>query len=140
MSLRDGELIVAPDLRLQPNTSEATFLSTSVGKSATVMVSNGPYVTYRAGSVQADSRQFTVVAGFAHGLISSVQLHEISERGSEGWASYSLESTAATERRNDRWLHRELGSPGPWKFDWGQIESVMDLKGAMTFVCLTFRR
>lgn len=113
------------------DTSRTSFLASSLGHGADVVVENAPYVTYRIRPEPG---------------IGATLLFEQQRLRNVGWAiilpgeaedDWSVESEMRRKRLHDDWLRKELGVP-PYRFSWGEIVSEFDAKGVSSAIILAY--
>jgi len=116
---------------IQPGMDRPSFLASSLGQSAEVVMQNEPHVTYRF-------RPENGIAAAAH--FDGAKLRMISwqlELPPQKEAVWSEEHELERKRVHDVWLRQELGEP-PYRFPWGQLESNYDSKGCASAIIVNY--
>lgn len=114
-------------------TDKRSFLASSLGRGAIVVVENGPFVTYRvapepgvgATLLFKDDRLENVAWAFA-----------LPDETKDDW---SVESEMRRKKHHEEWLQKELGMP-PYRFKWGEVASEYDAKGVSSAIMLVYDR
>lgn len=114
-------------------TDKPSFLASSLGRAAMVVVKNGPFVTYRvvpepgigATLLFKDDRLENIAWAFA--------------MADETEGDWSEESEMQRKKCHEDWLLKELGRP-PYRFKWGEVASEYDAKGVSSAIMVVYDR
>ena len=116
---------------IRPGMDRPSFLASSLGQGAEVLMQNEPHVTYRI-------RPERGVAAAVH--FDGTRLRMFSwqlELAPHIEAVWSEEHELERKRVHDEWLRLELGEP-PYRFPWGQLESNFDSKGCASAIIVSY--
>ena len=117
ISVSDG-LVSFAGGNIDPRQDRTAFLTTPLGARAERWFVNGPFETYRF----FPEPGIVATADFRDGRILNVSLtFDLPDDSQENW---STPHELARKERHDAWLREHLGEP-PYRYDWGQVESVI---------------
>jgi len=119
------------DVTLRLGETREDFLATDAGANAQLMVENQGWSTYR---FSPDQKVF-FVAQFKNDVIK--QIHIAFALDGNDPNPWTVESETARKSRHDQMLREEIGSP-PYRFSWGQIESVTDPRSGASQIIITY--
>ncbi len=103
-------------------TDKPSFLASSLGRGAVVVVENGPFVTYR---VAPESGVGATLLFKDERLENIAWAFKMPDETEDDW---SEESEMQRKRIHEAWLLKELGEP-PYRYRWGEVTSEYDAKG-----------
>lgn len=107
------------------------FLATDVGSKAELIVENQGWSTYRC---SLDQKTFWILQ-FKDNVIEQIRIALALEVDDPN--PWTVESEAKRKSLHDKMLRDELGAP-PYRFNWGQIESVNDMKNGASQIILSY--
>ncbi len=114
-------------------TDKSSFLASSLGRGAMVVVENGPFVTYRVAPEPGVGATL---------LFNGERLENIAWAFSmpgETEDEWSEESEMKRKKLHEEWLLKELGRP-PYQFKWGEVASEYDAKGVSSAIMVVYDR
>jgi hypothetical protein len=135
-----GRVILLPSqFELSASTAEQSFLSSTVGSTATAWVSNPPHASYRLSEPYVvDGYEFLVVVWFSASKLVSVDLSMVSGSDtSPDWDSWDAARELAVNSAQIALLLRAYGSH-PVNFSWGTISSDYDPRGGSASITIRF--
>ncbi len=122
----DGCFRCSRTLELFPGLTEQDFLSTPEGGSASLLVKNAEFHSYRVEMCKILGRRFIVTAFFRCAVLAEAHLYPMAAgEVAAGWDSFSEARERQKKFDNDKWLELVLGTSGR-TFEWGSVESVLD--------------
>lgn len=107
------------------------FLATDAGANAQLMVENEGWSTYR---FSPDQKTFFVLQ-FKNEVIEQVRISLALEGDDPN--PWTVESEAERKFVHDKMLRDQLGAP-PYRFGWGEIESVNDPRNGASQIILSY--
>jgi len=114
-------------------TDRSSFLASSLGRAASVIVENGPFVTYRV----APEPGVGATLLFRNDRLENIAwAFAMPDETADDWSEI-LE--LQRKKRHEDWLLKELGEP-PYRFNWGEIVSEYDAKGVSSAIILVYDR
>lgn len=117
---------------LRRNETQEEFLATGAGAKAQLLAENKGWSTFRFGT---DQNTFFVLQ-FKNGVLQQVRIAlALDGDDSNPWAG---KSEASRKLIHDKMLLDEFGEP-PYQFDWGEIQSVNDMKSGASQIILNYR-
>lgn len=117
---------------LRRGETRENFLAAYAGANAQLMVENQGWSTYR---FSPDQKVFFAVQ-FKNCVIEQICIaFALNENDPNLW---TVESEAARKLLNDQMLREEIGAP-PYRFSWGQIESVSDPRSGASQIIVTYK-
>ena len=132
---KDGHILLDGKMEIYPLLTEATFLSSDLGKVAELQLSNAGYHRYHVVSVLENGMDCYLSVTFLEGTLYSANLSPDWPGGPQSWAEWSLASELDKKKKNDTLLGKTLGPP-PYAFSRGKVGSSYDQKsgGSSIFV------
>jgi len=116
---------------LRRDETREEFLATKAGASAQLMVENEGWSTYRFSS---DQKTFFVLQ-FKNDVLEQVRIALALENDDPN--PCTVESEAERKSLHDKMLRDQLGAP-PYRFGWGEIESVSDPRNGASQIILSY--
>jgi hypothetical protein len=124
--MRDGNICLDnSNLCFYQYLAEKDFLLSDPGKSAKLLIDNAGYHTYLLSADKVKGTLFSFLAVFYNGVLQSVALTNCEDAGQ---SSYQESELITLKQKHDGWLISAIGASGPYRFNWGSIESVYDKK------------
>lgn len=107
------------------------FLATDAGANAMLILENKGWSTYR---LSPDEKVFFIVQ-FKNDVIEQVRIAiALNANDPNPW---TVKSETARKSLHDQLLQEEIGPP-PYRFSWGQIESVTDPRSGASQIIMTY--
>jgi len=119
--------------RVTSATDKSSFLASSLGREAMVVVENGPYVTYRVNPEPGVGATLL----FNEDRLENVAWAFVMPNETEN--DWSEEFEMQRKTRHEDWLLKELGKP-PYRFEWGEVASEYDAKGVSSAIMIVYDR
>lgn len=117
--------------RITPDLSRSEFLSTPVGTGAEALKINEPFATFR---IRPETGVIASVRFREDSLEMVSVLFEMKGESDNNWTrKRELERKAI----HDKWLREEIGPP-PYRYSWGEIESLFDEKACVSDIVVGF--
>lgn len=116
---------------MRRNETRENFLGADASVNAKLILENQGWSTYR---INSDQKVFFVVQ-FKNDVIEQIRIaFALKPNYPNQW---NVESEAARKTIHDQMLREEIGIP-PYRFGWGQIESVIDPRSGASQIIITY--
>jgi hypothetical protein len=119
--------------RVTSATDKPSFLGSSLGRGAVVVVENGPFVTYR---VVPEPGVGATLLFKGERLENVAWAFKLPDETKDDW---SEESEMQRKKLHEEWLRKELGEP-PHRYRWGEVASEYDAKGVSSAIMVVYDR
>lgn len=127
----DSGAITFASGRITPDLSRSEFLRTPVGTGAEALRIIAPFATFR---VRPETGVIASVRFREDSLEMVSVLFEMKDETEENWTrKRELERKAI----HDQWLREEIGPP-PYRYSWGDIESLFDEKACVSDIVVGY--
>ena len=126
---KDGKLFVGSFI-VEPTTTLDEFRKTEAGERAKVLVQNGDWVTFQID----EERGYGLNATFKNQRLQNAKIYLIN---SSSWSDWSEEKELQKKAKHDELLMRLLGKP-PYRFSWGEVESIFDKRGGSSSIVINY--
>lgn len=114
-------------------TDKPSFLASSLGRGAVVVVENGLFVTY---SVAPEPGVGATLLFKGERLENVAWAFKMPSETEDDW---SEESEMQRKKLHEEWLLNELGEP-PYRYRWGEVSSEYDAKGVSSAIMVVYDR
>ena len=133
----NGEIELAPDLRVGARTTEAEFLRSKLARRAKALTPSPGFSAYRLDRQLIFGRSFRMTLRFHHGRLVAIELYQVGAVSKASWAEWSKEEESARKADHDAWLASLLGPP-PYAYAWGSIGSTYDPLGGYSHIMIRY--
>ena len=134
-SLRGTLRLDESDVVIGPETRRIDLLG-ALSPSPHLLVSNGPWRTYNLGTHSINGVSFAIRAGFQDETLCSVELVHLVEGDDGGW---DAQRENARKRFHDDWLGRPPNSPRTVRYQWGYVDSGLDMHGGESAITICYQ-
>lgn len=114
-------------------TDKPSFLASSLGRGAVVVVENGPFMTYRVAPEPGVGATLLFKGERLENIAWAFSLPNETE---DDW---SEDSEMRRKKHHEEWLLKELGEP-PYRYRWGEVASEYDAKGVSSAIMVVYDR
>ena len=128
--------IEGSNVEIGPETRRTSLLNV-LAPTTQLLVSNGPWRTYSLGTHSIDGVAFAVTAVFQDEALFFVSLVHLVEGDDGGW---DAQREDARKRFHDQWLGRSADSPESVRYDWGYVDSGLDIHGGESAITIRYER
>jgi hypothetical protein len=129
---KTGDILPLDSFMLGAKLSKEAFLSTEAGKAAEELISNGPWVTFRA---KLGDKYFALIV-FHFEDLSEVCLSLATNYESLGAGSYVI-NEEERKKLHDDYMIASLGATSCC-YAWGTIASILDIKGGSSQIIVRY--
>jgi hypothetical protein len=130
LRLEESGVIIGPETR-RPE------LLNALSPPPRLLVSNGPWRTYNLGTHSVEGVPFAIVASFHDDTLSLIALVHLVEGDDGGW---DAQREDARKRFHDQWLGRPADSPQTVRYEWGYVDSGLDIHGGESAITVRYER
>ena len=130
IDLNNGEITIG-NLNVNSFTSLSDFQNSPIGKKSKITVTNNEWIT-----LQIMEEKIIVTLVFNKNRLSEVRFY-IDTPIAKNWTDWTIENEKERKITHDNFLLHNIGEP-PYKFNWGTVESVQDIKNNESNIILRY--
>jgi len=128
LTLDGSNVVIGPDTR-------RTDLLNVLSPTPQLLVSNAPWRTYSLGTHTINGVPFAMTAAFQDEALFFVVLVHFVEGDDGGW---DAQREDARKHFHDEWLGRPPNSPRTQRYQWGYVDSGLDIHGAESTITIRY--
>ncbi len=135
--MKHGILVISGESILHPNLEEASFVHSTLGSQARLLVTNEGFRTYGVDGILDDYVACNLTLTFHNGILKVATLVPRWPGSPTEWSEWNVDKELEYKEMNDRLLIRYLGPP-PYQYEWGEVSSVYDAKSGYSAIVFRY--